>query len=382
MMRRGEWRAQNPNAPADHRSFYIGGELSTALTWGMLAKKFLETQHLPGGLHNFYNSYLGRAWERKTGGATRKAIQLIQEASPKFNLWQPQDPAAALVLPFRPIAITMQVDVQQLEFYYTMRAWMVDGARATIAIGSCVSYKELVDISNREMALPPRRRRPAEEFDVWTGLMDPATNPKPPPAFTTSFTNRAAAGSPPKAANTPAAAISRLTRPPSSTTTRSGQVEIPLIHYTDSQMKEWLYRFVIKERRQPPLWLPQDLPADYIEQLTAERLVPKRNAEGRTELKWDANGIDPHFGDCEKLGEIFNFLLPADLRQKIRAKQDADRAAPRNSSINGKALGFQVTMTVEEQFGAVGEAIRELDPTDPISGRVVATYPDFCRLQR
>jgi phage terminase large subunit GpA-like protein len=96
MMRRGEWRAQNPNAPADHRSFYIGGELSTALTWGMLAKKFLETQHLPGGLHNFYNSYLGRAWERKTGGATRKAIQLIQEASPKFNLWQPQDPAAAL----------------------------------------------------------------------------------------------------------------------------------------------------------------------------------------------------------------------------------------------------------------------------------------------
>jgi phage terminase large subunit GpA-like protein len=334
MMRRGEWRAQNPNAPADHRSFYIGGELSTALTWGMLAKKFLETQHLPGGLHNFYNSYLGRAWERKTGGATRKAIQLIQEASPKFNLWQPQDPAAQLVLPFRPIAITMQVDVQQLEFYYTLRAWMVDGTRATIALGSCVSYKELVDISNRKWlfdhgpvvaGVSPAARY--EEFDVWTGLMDSGYKSK----ATTGVYNFAYEQGGRWIVTKGGKYAGGRDLPISETTilhnVEAGQVEIALIHYTDEHMKEWLYRFVIKERRQPALWLPQDLPPDYIEQLTAERLVPKRNAEGRTELKWTANGIDPHFGDCEKIGEIFNFLLPADLRQKIRDKQDADRAA-------------------------------------------------------
>jgi hypothetical protein len=45
--------------------------------------------------------------------------------------------------------------------------------------------------------------------------------------------------------------------------------------------------------------------------------------------------------------------------------QAEEGSAVVNSSINGKALGFQITMTVEEQFGAVGEAIRELDPTDP-----------------
>jgi hypothetical protein len=72
-----------------------------------------------------------------------------------------------------------------------------------------------------------------------------------------------------------------------------------------------------------------------------------------------------------------------DLHELLFARVTAEEgSAVVNSSINGKALGFQITMTVEEQFGAIGEAIRELDPTDPISGRVVATYPDFSGLQR
>jgi hypothetical protein len=62
--------------------------------------------------------------------------------------------------------------------------------------------------------------------------------------------------------------------------------------------------------------------------------------------------------------------------------QAEEGAAVVNTSINGKGLGFQVTMTVEEQFGAVGEALRELDPTDPVSGRVVQTSADFRCLLR
>jgi len=327
MMRRGEWRAQNPNAPADHRSFYIGGELSTALTWGMMAKKFLETQHLPGGLHNFYNSYLGRAWERKTGGVTRKAIQLIQEASPKFTLGAVQDPNAELVLPFRPVVITMQVDVQQLEFYYTLRAWMVDGARATIALGQCVSYREIVDISNRKWKFIHNDGGPPEEFDVWHGLMDSGYKAK----ATTGVYNFADEQGGRWTVTKGGKYAGGRDLPINETTilhnTDAGQVEIALVHYTDDLMKEHLYRFVIKERKQPPYWLPQDLPPDFIEQITAERLIRKRNDEGRTVLKWDAGGVDPHFGDCEKIAEIFNFMLPAELRQRVRAKQDADRAA-------------------------------------------------------
>jgi hypothetical protein len=72
-----------------------------------------------------------------------------------------------------------------------------------------------------------------------------------------------------------------------------------------------------------------------------------------------------------------------DLHEALFARVTAQEgSAVVNSSINGKALGFQITMTVEEQFGAIGEALRELDPTDPISGRVVCTSPDFSRLDR
>ena len=49
-----------------------------------------------------------------------------------------------------------------------------------------------------------------------------------------------------------------------------------------------------------------------------------------------------------------------------------------NSSINGKSFGFQVNMTVEEQFAAVGEAVRELTGDD----KVTQTYADFTGLQR
>jgi phage terminase large subunit GpA-like protein len=348
MMRRGEWRAQNPNAPADHRSFYIGGELSTALTWGMLAKKFLETQLLPGGLHNFYNSYLGRAWERKAGGATRKSIQLIQEASPKFNLGNPQERDAELTLPFRPVALTMQVDCQQTSFFWTMRAWTADGSRAVIALGECVSYKELVEISNRkwkywhpndngmcvspqsgtggvEKSAAPASVHPVpEEFEVWTGLIDSGYKAK---ATTGVYNFVHEQGG--RWIGTKGGKFGGKDLPIHETTVLhlcdSKQVEIPLFHYNDAMMKEHLYRFVIRERRQPPYWLPRDLPSQFIEQITAERLVPKKDAEGRTEMKWHSE-IDPHYGDCEKIGEIFHFVLNPEIRAQIRAKQDATRA--------------------------------------------------------
>jgi hypothetical protein len=71
--------------------------------------------------------------------------------------------------------------------------------------------------------------------------------------------------------------------------------------------------------------------------------------------------------------------LHASLFDRIVAEEGSSVV---NSSINGKSLGFQVNMTVEQQFGAVGEAIRELDPTDQVSGRIVQTSADFSCLRR
>ncbi len=51
-----------------------------------------------------------------------------------------------------------------------------------------------------------------------------------------------------------------------------------------------------------------------------------------------------------------------------------------STSTNGKAFGYEVTVTVEELFAAYAEALRQIN--DDASGGIVATYADFSDLQR
>ena len=103
------------------------------------------------------------------------------------------------------------------------------------------------------------------------------------------------------------------------------EVQVPFLHYNDDVLKEHLYRFVIRERKFP-LLLPQKLPSDVVEQLTAERLVRKKDTEGRTVEKWHAE-IDPHYGDCMKMGELFAFSFTREVLAKAMEVLDAKRAA-------------------------------------------------------
>ena len=323
MIPRATSRSHAPNAPKDHRSFYIGGELG-ALTPGQLAKKFLELQHVPGGLHHFWNSYLGRAWERKTGGATKKAITIIQDGSVKYELGNPQEKDTPLALPFRPAFLTMHVDVQQAEFYWTMRAWLPDGSRALIALGQCVSFSEIVDLSNRVWTYDHGDGGPPEEFTVFAGVMDSGYRAKRG-ASVYRFIHEQGG----RWTATKGGGFRGKDLPISETTVpfryEGEEVQIPFIHYNDDVMKEHLYRFVIKERKFAWL-LPQKLPADYLEQLTSERLVKYKNSEGRTEEKWRSQ-IDPHYGDCEKLSELFAFSFTREVLVQAVAVLDANRAA-------------------------------------------------------
>jgi len=320
MMRRGVWIATNADAPRDHRSFNIRGELSNKPNWGSLFKEFLQLKDKPGGLHHFYNSYLGREWERKANTITKKAIRRIQDESVKYTLGMPDDPEADLRLPVRPVILTMHVDVQQTEFYWTMRAWCRDGSRYLIAIGKCVSYEEIVRISNRVWKYRHEEHGIDEEFTMFMGVMDAGYRAKRG-ASVYGFIHEqggrwsASKGGGYKGREAPV--IETLVQ----FRYQGEEVTIPMIQYNDEVMKEHLYRFVLKERREPKWYLPERLDPDYIEQLTAEKLVEKKDAEGRVFHKWQAEQ-DPHFGDCEKLSELFGFLLPVPALEKIGEKLD------------------------------------------------------------
>lgn len=320
MMRRSYSIATAATWPEDHRSLNIRGELSNKPNWGALAKEFLQLKDKPGGLHHFYNSYLGREWERKANTVTKKAIKLIQDETPvKYECGHPEDPEALLALPFRPVMITMHVDVQQTEFYWTMRAWLEDGSRYLIANGRAVSYKELVTISDRVWKYT-HEDGVDEEFTMWLGIMDSGYRTKRG-ASVYSFVHEqggrwiASKGGAYRGKEAPVVESTVLHN------YQGTQVEIPFIHYNDEVMKEHLYRFVIKERKGPKWGLPQKLDSDYIDQITAEKLLEKRDAEGRTYHKWHAE-IPPNYGDCEKESEIFAFLFPVEILMKMRIRLD------------------------------------------------------------
>lgn len=313
---------KNPNAHHEHRSFFLTGEVGT-LTPGTLMRIFLELKDTPGGLHHFHNSYLGRAWERTAGGTTKKMLRLIQDESPRYDLQHPEDPQAVLTLPLRPAVITMHVDVQQTEFYYTMRGWCADGSRFLLASGTVVSYQQIVELSNRVWTWDHGDGGPIEEFAVWMGIIDSGYRAKRG-ASVYSFVHEqggrwvASKGGGYKGKEAP------IVEGTVEHIYKGSQVTVPLVQYNDDILQEHLYRFVIRERRAPKWYLPQRLEPDYIAQVTARKLVKKKGDDGRAFYKWESD-IDPHLGDCEKLAEIFGFLLPKEVLQKIQEKLNLTR---------------------------------------------------------
>jgi hypothetical protein len=101
---------------------------------------------------------------------------------------------------------------------------------------------------------------------------------------------------------------------------------VPVIKGNDFIVKEQLYRFTIKERRPPALYLPQALDDHLVTQLTSEHLTKRKLPDGRNEDIWQVGDVEPHLGDTMKEAiALGNILEPAILAQ-IRVRQDEQRA--------------------------------------------------------
>jgi hypothetical protein len=324
------WRSHNPFAPRDHVSAHLSALYSPFQSWGAIAKEYLLAVGNALKLHAFWNLILGLPFISIPTKLTKKSIELIQQASPKYNRQYPDDPDSELVLPIRPVIITIHADVQQTEFWYTMRAWGVDGSRYLLAWGTCNAFSELVDLSNRVWRydhgeqLDPTSRW--EEFTAYVGIIDSGYKAKRSAgvyAFVHEQGDRWYCSK--------GGTYRGLEKPINDDASvdfnyQGTVVEIPLIHYNDFLLSEHLTRFVIKERRPPLYALPRDVDEPFISQITAPHLIKVRQPDGRTESRWDFNGIDPHLYDCEKEGEVLGHIFSVDVLARLRAKQDADRA--------------------------------------------------------
>ncbi len=324
-----EWRSHNPDAPRDHVSAHISALYSPFQSWGAIAKEYLLSIGNALKLHAFYNLVLGLPFISVPTKLTKRSIELLQQRSPRYERQNPQEKDGELRLPVRPVIITIHADVQQSEFFWTMRAWAADGSRYLLAWGSCVSFGELVDLSDRVWTFDHGPDVPAaaryERFTAFLGVMDTGYKAKRQAGVYRFLHEQGGRWHGSKGGG-----YQGRDKPIHETTIQfnydGGAVDIPLIHYNDSILSEHLTRFVIKERRPPGYYLPMNVDDALVAQLTSPHLSKKKLADGRTEDVWEFE-CDPHLYDCEKMAEVLGHIFAGELMVQIRVTQDARRAS-------------------------------------------------------
>jgi phage terminase large subunit GpA-like protein len=334
------WRSHNPTAPRDHVSAHLSALYSPFQSCGAIAKEYLLACGSILKLHAFWNLILGLPFISLPTKLNKKTLELVQLASPKYERQYPENLEVELTLPARPVVLTMQADVQQTEFWWCVRALMVDGARYVLAWGHCGSFAELDAISNRVWKfdhgagddvtgpIPPEMR--FEEFTCFINAIDTGYKAKRQGGVYEFLHDQGGRWQGVRGGNYSALGKEK---PITETTVTfnykgQGEVDVPVIQFNDFILKEHLYRFVLKERRQPPLYLPIALDEHFITQTTSEHLAKRKMADGRNEDVWQiSDNTEPHLGDVLKYGEVLSFVLEPAVLQRFRMKHDAQRAA-------------------------------------------------------
>ena len=298
----GAWEKNNPRAPFDHRSFHISALYSPFETWGGVAAVYLESKDVPGRMHDFDNNYLGMPYIRKATTILSKDIMAIVESSPKYERGQ---------LPVKPRLITMTVDVQQENFWWTIRAWVKGRVSYLLDFGSAISYHDLENISRRLYEYE------GNKYKIWKVMID------------SGYAARSRAGVYDWCLATcgrffPAKGVGKnsgLTDSWRDHSIKYGESSLILTNYDDDIYKEELYCRRIKERSEPRWYLPQDINHEYIEQLTDEHLVERPSVRGNVELVWE-RARNNHLGDCEKMQLVVGDMVSGHLNKPEPKAED------------------------------------------------------------
>jgi len=113
MLARGEWRVENPDADPRVRGYHLSALYSPVgwLSWGDIAKKFVEVHKNPLKLRVFTNTVLGETW-RERG-----------EAPEWQRLYERREGYATGTVPRGGLLLTAGVDVQKDRLVVEIVAW-------------------------------------------------------------------------------------------------------------------------------------------------------------------------------------------------------------------------------------------------------------------
>jgi phage terminase large subunit GpA-like protein len=305
MVEGGVWVQTNMNAPRNHISWHISALYSPTISWGDIAKAFIQKHETPGGLHDFWNHYLGLPFQRKQTTITISDIEAVRDASPDYRSYSGPD----WVAPAEFELALMTVDVQGDGFWWGQRGLCLDESSYLIDYGPAAGWDDLMDLFERQFTNPSGRVVPIYRALIDSGFIAKRLAGVYDFCFASGGRFMPVQG---RSVQHGLFAPIRETQ-----FEHKGQL-IDAVQLRDDLFKEELYFRRIKKMLGPGWWLPRNLEEVYKKQLTDEKLVLRKTTTGKEVQEWKDWGNN-HMGDVEKymLGAI-HLVIPylRELREK------------------------------------------------------------------
>lgn len=281
---RGEWSARNPKAPPEHISAHISAMYSPEISWGTMAKIFLQKKGSIGGMHDFYNNFLGLPWENRAAQVKEDAVLAIRDES--YRIGQIPDG-------IEPVILTLCADPGERATHWSVEARIKTGESWVIDYGTVLAIEDLISptflaarkYKCRDKVLSPR-----------FGLVDSGWSSE------RVYSVCASSGG--------------LYMPSKGSTASFGTwsqsavasyPQLALITYVDHTAKMELYFERIKKRQTPLLHFPADTGKDFIDGHSGQQLL--QNKSSRSSPHYWKKIAEDHYGDCTKLHGICWWVL-------------------------------------------------------------------------
>jgi phage terminase large subunit GpA-like protein len=278
---RDPWIATNPKAPADHISAHISALYSPQISWGDLARLFLQKKSTSGGLHDFHNNFLGLPFH--------EAAAEVEETHVTAHY---ADYAFGEIPPDcgKPAAIILGADHQQAFTNYVVRAFSLTGESWLIDYGRVAGLDDLI-----AWAVAARYG----DHRITAGLIDSG--------YATDNVYRACVESTRQGLRllpSKGSGEKFLVKPVRVTDMTVGgrTFRKSLVIYSDNDFKRLLYLDILRDRKQP-WWIPASAGRDYSDELLRERMVTVQNTRGYETVLWKRFGAN-HYADAEKLALV------------------------------------------------------------------------------
>jgi len=284
MMLGGEWRATNSNALKGQRSYHLNSFYSPDVSFGQIAVEFLKAQSKLFGMQDFLNGWMALPFVE--AGSEIEEKHLVARRA-EYSLGTVPDGVEVS-------AIILGADVQQAFTNYVVRAFSANGDSWLLEYGRVAGLDDLV-----ELAAAMRWQIGGREQGITCGLIDSGWQPEHVYRACATAVKRGLRFLPSKGSGE-----KFVSKPVRTTDIVIGgrTYRNSLLIYSDADFKRLLYIELIRDGRRG-WWLPENVGADYTEELLRERMVTVENKRGYEQIVWKRFGAN-HYADAEKLALV------------------------------------------------------------------------------